>query len=200
MTYGSASTPADALPVLAQAPAQEPIEQAADAVADEVDPAGEEQYLEEQDHEEYALEATDDDAEHADGAGDADVGEPAEAHYEQVRLPDISTECAGSAAAWERLLDIVVVMCPPKRSACAGPRQSTTWRLSAADASEATSSFSRQREHAGRCLQQAAEGPVPAAPAESEQLEEWQRMQIPPEWLPSPNFWVRLVPSTMGGL
>jgi len=34
---------------------------------------------------------------------------------------------------------------------------------------------------------------VPPAPSELVQLEEWQRMQVPHEWLPSPTFWVRLL-------
>ncbi len=40
--------------------------------------------------------------------------------------------------------------------------------------------------------QQPVDGSAAPAPAELAQLEEWQRMQVPHEWLPTPTFWVRL--------
>ncbi len=56
-------------------PAQEPSEQAAGAVEDELDPAALEQYHDEQYHEEYEVEPADDDAEAAAAAAVVEEGQ-----------------------------------------------------------------------------------------------------------------------------
>ena len=179
---------------LVQEPAEEPSEHTAATVEDELDPAALEQYHDEQYHEEYEVEP----AEDVEAAAAAAVAEEdARTHeevYEQVPVRHAASSLvrlrAGpglSCTRWQTYVSFAPCTlmerrrCLRRREACHADRNHSTLR-----------SMIPVVAHA-----QATDASVPPAPAELAPLEEWQRMQVPHEWLPSPTFWVRL--SDTGG-